>query len=120
MKRSFTSDIASHESDTKHATSTKIKLQNAIEYVDYLTRNNLIHIKQRAFDFFKMSRRSDQRILIQIDNENSDQEAAESAKRIIHNSKFETRREQYKIQSYHVRRMKKIINFENIKQRAFS
>ena len=94
MKRSFTSDITSHELNTKHTTSTKIKLQNAIEYVEFLTRNNLVYIKQRAFDFFKMSRRFDQRILTQINKENSNQKTAESVQRFTHNSKIEYREKQ--------------------------
>ena len=52
MKRAASSDIESHILKHEHSTSIKVKLQGAGEYTEYLTRKNLIHIKQRAFDFF--------------------------------------------------------------------
>ena len=91
MKRSHTPDIASHAPGTEHATPTKAKLQGAVEYAEYLADNNLIHTKQRAFDFFNVPRRSDQRILAQIGNKNSKQETAESTRRTNHTSKPEPR-----------------------------
>ena len=120
MKRSFTPDIEAHERNKEYPTPTKAKLQGAVEYAEYLTRNNLIHTKQRAFDFFHVPRRSGYKMLAANDNEDSKQEATESARRTTHNSKPEARGTKPKIQPFHIQRMKEIINSENINHRALS
>ena len=114
MKRSFTSDIAPHDPNTEHGTPTKAKLQGAVKYAKYLTGNNLIHTKQRAFDFFKMPRRSGQHILAQIGIEDSDQEAADPARCSANNPKIEYRGKQWKIQQSYMQRIEEIVNSGNI------
>ena len=88
MKCSFTSGIAPHEPNTEHPTPTRAKLQGGVEYAKDLIRNTLIHTKQRAFDLFKVPRRSGHCILAQIGNEGSDQEAADPAQCSADNSKI--------------------------------
>ena len=118
MKRAASPDIEPHIPHHEHPTPTKAKLQDAVEYGEYLNRNNLIYTKQRAFDFFNISQRSEQRILSQNNAEDSEQEAGEAARRGTHNSKSEGRDAKLKIQLSHIRRMKEIINSDDINHRA--
>ena len=75
MNRSFTSDIAPHAHgfNIGHTTSSKARLLDTTKHADYLTGNNLIHVKQHIFDFFDESRHSGQCMLFQSDNEDSKQ-----------------------------------------------
>lgn len=120
MNRAQLPNIEPHEVNREWPTPTKAKLQGAVEYGDYLSRNNLVHTKQRAFDFYGIPTRSGQRIIAENGAEDSEQEAGESARRGTHNSKPEGRGAKLKIQPYHVKRMEDVINSGDINQRKLS
>lgn len=119
-KRARSSNTAPHEPNKEWPTPTKAKLQGAVEYGEYLVQNNLLHTKQRAYEFFKIPTRTGQRLLAEDGAEDSEQEAGESARRGTHTSKPEGRGAKPKIQPFHVRKMEEIINSGDINHRALS
>lgn len=116
MKRAQSPNIEPHRPYTEHPTPTKAKLQDPVEYAKYLQRNSLIHIKQRAHDYFKVFTRSEKRILAQNDAETDEQDVAESARRDTYNSLPESRDAKLKIQSFHVRYLRSIIRPSHLRK----
>ena len=118
MQRAISPNIPPHESHTEWPTPTKAKLQGAIEYAEYLQRNNLSHTKQRAFDFYKINRRSAYRMLAFNDQATSNR--GESARRSDNTSVSTKRGQPRKITKQEVQKMEEIINSSDINQRALS
>ena len=86
------------------------RLQGALEYAEYLSKNNYIHNKQRLFDFFNISRRSGHRILAKKIGENSEDEAGNSTRRkSLKGTPQETRGRKTKFRRADIHRIEAII-----------
>ena len=105
-------NIEAHSPHHEYPTPTKLKLVGAIQYAEYLQRNQLIHTKQRAFDFFKVPRRSAYRML-DVNKHQSQQDDGETTRR-------KKRGAHSKLTKQDVEKMEQIINSHNINQRALS
>ena len=101
-------EISTIEAHTReHPTPTKSKLEGAIQYAEYLQRNQLVHTKQRAFDFFNVPRRTAYRILAHKDDGGT---TRPKTKRGIKS----------KLTKQDVEKMEQIINSHDINQGALS